>query len=121
MLRSKATSDTANEALQLEAAMERAPDLSAFYEGGEEDIENASSDQSQRTSLMEGDHEDANEAARELKETVIKKEERNVKKSRVLVGLTMSFCAIAVTAAVYVLARRSDQNSFELEVSEFVV
>lgn len=126
MLRNKANSSTAKEALLEEAAMESAPhhdDLSDHYDDEDcMDCENQSSDQdqSQRTSVVDTNTpSDAhNDGARELRETVIKKEESAVKRSRTYVGLAIAICAIAVSVAVYILAKKSDQHSFELEVSQ---
>ena len=58
----------------------------------------------------------ASEEAREMRDTVIKKEEKAVKRSRVLVGAAVALCAIAVSIAVYFISKANDQNSFEIEV-----
>ena len=62
--------------------------------------------------------EPANDGAKEMRDTVIKKEEKAVNRSRALVGVAVSLCAIAVTVAVYIISKRGDRNSFEIEVSE---
>ena len=113
MLRNAATSPTAHDAL-LEVARESAPEVSEQFD--DDDYEHQSSDPSQHPSVLDNDTGETNDGARELKETIIKKEEGNVRKSRWLVGLAMTICAVAVTVATYVLAKRSDQHSFELEV-----
>jgi hypothetical protein len=64
----------------------------------------------------EGDVECGHDGAKELRETVIKTEESAVNKSRILVGSAILSCAIAVTVAVYLIAKRSDHVRFELEV-----
>jgi hypothetical protein len=73
-----------------------------------------------RSSAAETNHdggiENGHDGAKELRETVIKTEESAVNKSRILVGLAILLCAIAVTVAVYLIAKGSDQDSFELEV-----
>jgi hypothetical protein len=65
---------------------------------------------------QDGEIENGHNGAKELRETVIKTEESAVNKSRILVGSAILLCAIAVTVAVYLIAKGSDQDSFELEV-----
>ena len=55
-------------------------------------------------------------AAKELRETIIKHEEKAVRRSRVMVAVAIIICSVAVTVAVYFLTKKSEQNSFELEV-----
>jgi high-affinity Fe2+/Pb2+ permease len=47
----------------------------------------------------------------------MKKEEKAVFKSKILVALAIVCCAVAVTVAVYLLTRSNDLNNFEVEVS----
>jgi len=58
--------------------------------------------------------------AKEMRETVIKKEEKAVNRSRVLVGIAVTLCAVAVTVAVYFISKQSDQTSFEIEYEGIV-
>lgn len=84
------------------------------------------------SSMEEGDHSRSDhdpsgmtettstsaDAAKELRDTVIRDEERAVRKVRYLVGTCVALCGIAVTVAVYFLGKaRSDQVMFELDVS----
>ena len=60
----------------------------------------------------------ASDAAKELRDTVIRDEERAVRKVRALVGACVAACGIAVTVAVYFLGKaRSDKVMFEQDVS----
>jgi hypothetical protein len=54
---------------------------------------------------------------KEMKDRIIKTEERNVQIARfVIIGAVIAI-AVAVSTAVYLFANKSDQDSFELEVS----
>jgi len=65
---------------------------------------------------------DTSDAAKELRDTVIQDEERAVRRARVLVGISVAIIGIAVTVAVYFLARaKSDRVMFELDVSTALV
>ena len=60
----------------------------------------------------------ATDAAKELRDTVIRDEERAVRKVRILVGACVAACGIAITVAVYLLGKaKSDQVVFEQDVS----
>jgi hypothetical protein len=54
---------------------------------------------------------------KEMKDRIIKKEEKAVRNARLLVITAILACAVAVTIAIYVFASKSDQDTFELEVS----
>jgi hypothetical protein len=66
-------------------------------------------------SSPEGD--DAQED-KEMKDRIIKKEEKAVRNARLLVIMAILTCAVAVSTAIYVFASKSDQTTFELEVSD---
>jgi hypothetical protein len=66
-------------------------------------------------SFLEG--EDAHED-KEMKDRIIKKEEKAVRNARLLVIIAIIACAVAVSTAIYVFASKSDQTTFELEVSD---
>jgi hypothetical protein len=55
--------------------------------------------------------------AKDLRDTIIKNEEKSVKKARRLVGFAVIACAITVSVLVYFFAKKGDQKSFELQVS----
>jgi hypothetical protein len=61
--------------------------------------------------------EDAQED-KEMKDRIIKKEEKAVRNARLLVIIAIIACAVAVSTAIYVFASKSDQTTFELEVSD---
>jgi hypothetical protein len=65
-------------------------------------------------SSPEGDNP---QEGKEMKDRIIKKEEKAVRNARLVVIAAILACAVAVTTAIYVFASKSDQNSFELEVS----
>jgi hypothetical protein len=54
---------------------------------------------------------------KDLRDTIIKNEEKSVKKARRLVGFAVIACAITVSVSVYFFAKKGDQKSFELQVS----
>jgi hypothetical protein len=54
---------------------------------------------------------------KEMKDHIIQKEEKAVRNARFLVITAVLACAVAVTTAIYVFASKSDQDTFELEVS----
>jgi hypothetical protein len=61
---------------------------------------------------------DTRQEGKEMKDRIIKKEEKAVRNARLLVVTAILACAVAVTTAIYVFASKSDQDTFELEVSE---
>jgi hydroxylamine reductase (hybrid-cluster protein) len=54
----------------------------------------------------------------EIKNRVIKEEETDVRRARILVGTAFLACAVAVSVAVNLFAKKSNQQSFEIEVSQ---
>jgi hypothetical protein len=52
----------------------------------------------------------------ELKRNVLREEEKNVRRARLLVGISFLACAAAITGVVYFLTKQSDQSAFETEV-----
>jgi hypothetical protein len=54
---------------------------------------------------------------KDMKDHIIKDEERAVRNARLLVIAAILVCAVAVTTAIYIFANKSDQDTFELEVS----
>jgi hypothetical protein len=54
---------------------------------------------------------------KDLRDTIIKKEEKSVRKARRLVGVAVITCAIAVSVLVYMFAKKGDQKAFEIQVS----
>jgi hypothetical protein len=57
------------------------------------------------------------EEGKEMKNRIIKREEKAVRDARLLVAAAIIACAVAVSTAIYVFALNSDQTTFELEVS----
>lgn len=72
------------------------------------------------TNTMFDKEANSGDDAKELRDSIIKDEELAVRKSRLMVGVAVTFCSIAVTVAVYFLTKRSDQTSFELEYEGLV-
>jgi hypothetical protein len=58
----------------------------------------------------------AEDADKEVRNKMINKEERNVRKARFIVVVVGIACAVAVGAAINIFARRSEQTAFEIEV-----
>jgi hypothetical protein len=54
---------------------------------------------------------------KEMKDRIIKKEEKAVRNARLLVIAAVIACAVATSTAIYIFASNSDQSTFELEVS----
>jgi p-aminobenzoyl-glutamate transporter AbgT len=78
--------------------------------------EESSSSESQ---IMPGSSPEGEEAQedKEMKNRIIKKEEKAVRNARLLVIAAVIACAVAVSTAIYIFASRSDQSTFELEAS----
>ena len=57
------------------------------------------------------------DAQAEMREKIIHKEEKQVKKARICVGLAILLCAVAVSVSIYFFALNADKSTFELEVS----
>jgi hypothetical protein len=72
---------------------------------------------SRRSQSETGDAKDRGALDDDLRNRIIKEEEKAVKKARVLVVVALCACIIAVSSAIYVFASNGDQHSFELEVS----
>jgi hypothetical protein len=54
---------------------------------------------------------------KEMKDRIIKKEEKAVRSARLLVIAAVIACAVAASTSIYIFASKSDQSTFELEVS----
>lgn len=54
---------------------------------------------------------------RELRENLIKHEEKDVRKAKCMVAFAFLVCAFAVCFSVFIFAKKGDEKSFELEVS----
>jgi hypothetical protein len=57
------------------------------------------------------------EADNKMKDSIIRTEEKAVRKARLWVIVAIITSAVAVSTAIYVFASQSDQTTFELEVS----
>jgi hypothetical protein len=66
-------------------------------------------------SVTSGDFESG--TGGDIRDTIIKYEEKAVRKARCLVGFAVIACAISVSVSVYIFAKNGDKESFELEVS----
>jgi hypothetical protein len=58
----------------------------------------------------------AQDAEKEVRNKMIKKEEANVRFARFVVIAAGIACAVAVGAAINIFARQSEKNTFEIEV-----
>jgi hypothetical protein len=54
---------------------------------------------------------------KEMKNRIIRKEEKAVRRARLFLIAAVIACAVAVSVAIYIFASNSDQSTFELEVS----
>jgi hypothetical protein len=74
------------------------------------------------TSSCSGSHqnvvpeEDNAQEDKEMKDRIIKKEEKAVRNSRWLAITAIIACAVAVSTAIYFFAKKNDHDTFELEV-----
>jgi hypothetical protein len=67
------------------------------------------------------DHnETQDEAEKEMRDKIIKKEEKAVRRARMIVVGAFVACATAVSVAVYKFASRADFRNFELEVRRWL-
>jgi hypothetical protein len=76
-------------------------------------------DSSPASSVTSGDVESGTGIVptKDIRDTIIKKEEKAVIHARRLVGFAVITCAVAVSVSVYLFTKRSDKKSFELQVS----
>jgi hypothetical protein len=63
-----------------------------------------------------GSHSTGND--NDLRIKIIHEEEQNVRRARILVGIAFLLCTAAVTAAVFLFTKQSNQLAFEAEVSD---
>jgi hypothetical protein len=59
----------------------------------------------------------SDERNKELRDEIIKQEEADVRKAKILVGIAFFICVISVSIAVFVFASQGEEYSFELDVS----
>lgn len=65
-----------------------------------------------------GHHTTSTEEEKNLRDAIIKKEEMNVRKAKILVMGAVLTCAVTLSAFVYRFAKQSDEHFFEIEVSK---
>jgi hypothetical protein len=104
------------------ATMQTPIDISCYDEDKSSSGHGGSSDNTDlhsSSSVTAGDVESGNGSVqtKDLRDTIIKSEEKSVKKARRLVGFAVIACAITVSVLVYFFAKKGDQESFELQVS----
>jgi hypothetical protein len=78
--------------------------------------ESSCSESSQTVPGLPQEEEEA-QKDKEMKDRIIRKEEKAVRNARLLVIAAVIACAVAVSTAIYIFASKSDQSAFELEVS----
>jgi hypothetical protein len=73
---------------------------------------------SERSSIFPtGESKGTSSDEQDIRNRIIKEEERNVRGARILVGIAFLACAVSVSVAVYFFAKESDTRSFEVQVS----
>ena len=90
-------------------------------EDGKDDIdicEESSFSESQNVTGGSSSGRDHAQQDKEMKNRIIRKEEKAVRNARLLVIAAVIACAVAVSTAIYIFASNSDQTTFELEVSD---
>ena len=60
------------------------------------------------------DREDNHDKA--VRDAIIRKEEKDVRRAKAVVVFAIIACAVAVSVSVYFFAKQNDQNTFEVEV-----
>jgi hypothetical protein len=86
--------------------------------GTEDDINEESSCSDWNQNVPDSSPKGGNEQEeKEMRDLIIKQEERNVRKARLFVIAAIIAIAVAVSTAIYIFAAKSDQDTFELEVS----
>jgi hypothetical protein len=67
------------------------------------------------------DHDETqNKVEKEMRDKIIKKEEKAVRRARIMVVGAFIACATAVSVTVYTFASRADFRNFELEVRRWL-
>jgi hypothetical protein len=79
--------------------------------------ESSCSESNQTTPVESSSIADKTQEDKEMKDRIIRKEEKAVRNARLLVAVAITACAVAVSAAIYIFASKNDQSTFELEVS----
>jgi hypothetical protein len=86
-------------------------------EGNDDIFETSSCSGSHHTAPDSSPDGDNAQEDKEMKDDIIKDEERAVRNARLMVIAAIIACAVAVTTAIYIFAKKSDQDTFEREVS----
>jgi hypothetical protein len=93
-------------------------DLKTSSHEGEDGMDVDSLASSSHGTLYKSSTQGANaEDEKKMKDRIIRTEEKAVRKARLLVIVAIIACAATVSTAIYIFASKSDQESFELEVS----
>ena len=98
-------------------------DETIFFEEGEDSESVNEADGSLSSTSGSGplhDHPPAKDVEKEMRNKIINKEEKNVRKARFIVIIAGIACAAAVGAAINIFAQQNDQATFELEVRKSV-
>ena len=84
--------------------------------GSDNESVDSSSDLNTDTGSTTQDAQGTAEREKVLKQKLIEKEEKHVRRIRLLVCLALLVSAISVSTAIYFFARGANQSDFELEV-----
>ena len=77
-----------------------------------EDLSNNHTESSKKsTEDVNNNHE------KDQRDAIIQKEERMVRRAKILVSFAIVACAALVSTSVYFFAKQSDEHNFEIEVS----
>ena len=89
---------------------------------GDQDRSVSSSSFTGASASKSGHDHDAteDEAEKEMRDKIIKKEEKGVRRGRVIVVAAYVACATAVSVMIYTFASRADFRNFELEVRRWL-
>ena len=90
---------------------------------GDQDRSVSSSSFTGASASKSGHDHDAteDEAEKEMRDKIIKKEEKGVRRGRIIVVAAYIACATAVSVMIYTFASRADLRNFELEVRRWLV
>jgi hypothetical protein len=87
-------------------------------DGDDIDIyEESSCSKSHQSMPVSSPAEDEKQEDKEMKDRIIKREEKAVRYARLLLVAAITVCAVAVSTAIFIFASNNDQTTFELEVS----
>jgi hypothetical protein len=109
-----------SEAVKLNMIMDNEDGDDGDYGGPARSISDASDTGASGSKSGHDHNETQDEAEKEMRDKIIKKEEKAVRRARMIVVGAFVACATAVSVTVYKFASRADFRNFELEVRRWL-